>query len=80
MQADPVGIVGPPVGLNFNAAGHAFLDEWGVQLTHEIDSLGEDLDSEDDGSDGSGWGRQRPGMGPDPVVWTPRTQGGGNPQ
>ena len=75
--AGPAVVVGPPdelnLGwrLNLNAAGHAYLADWGLQLVDVGD--GEE-------HVGSGWGRERPGMGPDPVVWTPRTQGDGNPQ
>ena len=64
--------------MRLAAAGHVFLGERGLQLADEGDS--KDDGSEDDRSVGSGWGRQRPAMGPDPVVYTFRTQGDGNPQ
>ena len=51
VQAGPVGIAGPPLRLLFNAAGRAYLDEEGVQFADEIDSVGRDLDSGDDGDE-----------------------------
>ena len=61
--------------LNLNAAGHAYLAEWGLQLANEGDG-------EDDRSVASGWGRERPAFGSDPVLWMDnkvRTQRDGNP-
>ena len=68
-QAGPVVLAGPPVKLNLNA-GHAFLAEWGLQLTNKGDSLADEGDIKDDRSVGSGWGKERPPFGPDPVSLT----------
>ena len=51
MQDGPGGGVGPPLRVLFNAAGHVYLDEEGVRLAEEIDSLGKDLDIGDDGEE-----------------------------
>ena len=85
----PVVLAGPPVHFNPNAAahaflaaaGHAFLTEQGLQLADEGDI--KDDGNKDDGSVGSGWGRERAAFGPNPVFWTDgkvRTQRDGNPQ
>ena len=74
MHAGPVVLAGPLVHFNPNAAaqpfltaaGHAFLAERGLQLADKGDS--KDDGSEDDGSVGKGWGRQREAFGPDPVL------------
>ena len=62
-HAGPVVLAGPLVQLSLNAAGHVFLAEWGLHLADEGDS-------KDDGSVGSGWGRERPPLGPDSVLLT----------
>ena len=51
VQDGPGGVVGPPLRVLFNAAGHVYLDEEGVRLADEIDSLGRDLDIGDDGDE-----------------------------
>ena len=53
-HAGTVVLPSPPVQLNLNAAGHAFLAEWGLQLADEGGSLASKGDSKDDGSVDSG--------------------------
>ena len=77
----PVVPPGPPVQFNLNAAGHAFLADFGLRLMNEEDR--EDDESEDDVSVVSGWGRVRSQFGPNPIVWNDEemlTQRDGNPQ